>query len=385
MRSKSLFIFISLITSTQLLAQDFNVGHMTMQFYDNDRNREVTTEIYYPSDLMGDNVSIASGNFPVLSFGHGFLMEWESYQTYWQQLVPLGYVLCFPTTEMSFSPSHQDFGIDLKFIIESMQRENDDSTSLFFNSISDKSAVMGHSMGGGASCLAAQNTQTITTLINFAAAETSPSALSAAVEISIPTLVFSGDDDCVTPAATNQVPLYDNLASNCKALISIINGGHCYFADDNFTCSLGETFCNPALDITREEQLSITLDYLKLWLDYTLYDNENALQQFKDSLDSSTSINYSETCNTTAIEAIHADIEIEIFPNPIADKLNLIITEENLGAQLLIYNLVGELIHRDQIYDKKNAINISNIPTGTYYLIISKGTNRYYKLFVKVD
>ena len=34
-------------------------------------------------------------------------------------LVPEGYILCFPTTEMGFSPNHQFFADDLKFISSS--------------------------------------------------------------------------------------------------------------------------------------------------------------------------------------------------------------------------------------------------------------------------
>jgi len=54
-------------------------------------------------------------------------------------------------------------------------------------------------------------------MITFAATETSPSAISAARNINIPSLVFSADEDCVTPPATNQLPVYDSLTSNCKS------------------------------------------------------------------------------------------------------------------------------------------------------------------------
>jgi len=384
MSNSKAFLTISvLLLAIRLSGQNFAVGHSSVIFNDSARNRAVPVEIYYPSDTAGDDVSIATGDFPSISFGHGFLMSWESYESYWKELVPLGYVLCFPTTEMSFSPSHQDFGLDLKFIIEQMQRESGDSASLFFNSISDKSAVMGHSMGGGASFLAAENSQKITALVNFAAAETNPSAIAAATKVAMPSLLFSGDDDCVTPAETNQNPLYDNLESKCKTLVSIINGGHCFFADENGTCSLGEAFCNPALDIVREEQLSITFEYLKPWLDFTLNDNQDAYLFFLDSLETSTRVNYFEACTTTKTEDFTSKKDIQVFPNPVAENLNVIVPQAAIESELLVYSLLGELVYKEQIFGKELNVNTTDFPTGLYLLSVMTSSNRYSKFFVK--
>mgnify|MGYP001050815746 FL=1 len=85
-----------------------------------------------------------------------------------------------------------------------MQNETQDSTSLFFNSLAPKTGLIGHSMVGGASFLAAENNSNIHALINFAAAETTPSAISAARGITVPSLIFSGDDDCVAPPINHQ-------------------------------------------------------------------------------------------------------------------------------------------------------------------------------------
>ena len=129
-----------------------------------------------------------------------------------------------------------------------MQIETQDSNSLFFNSLATETALLGHSMGGGASFLAAENNSNINTLINFAAAETNPSAISVSVNVYVPTLIFSGDDDCVTPPVQNQDLMYDSLSSNCKTHISIIDGGHCYFANEDILCSLGESSCPRLID-----------------------------------------------------------------------------------------------------------------------------------------
>ena len=177
-----------------------------------------------------------------------------------------------------------------------IELENENS-SIFFNSVIPKSAIMGHSMGGGASFLSStDNSSSIITLINFAAAETSPSAISAALDVNIPTLIFAGEEDCVTPPMSNQMPMYDATNGSCKTFININNGGHCYFANENFACDFGESSCSSGLNITREEQQNVTFDFLNLWLDFTLYNDEYAFAEFNDSLETSVRINYQKSC-----------------------------------------------------------------------------------------
>lgn len=386
MKLKSFLILIGLlIFSANISAQSFDVGHTSITFYDSSRNRNIETEIYYPADNPGENVPIASGNFPVIVFGHGFLMSWESYENFWTELVPNGYVICFPTTEMTFTPSHENFGLDLKFAATQMQNENNDNSSLFFNSLAPKTGLLGHSMGGGASFLAAENNSIISTLVTFAAAETNPSAISASQNITVPTLIYSGDDDCVTPPDENQTLMYNELASNCKTHISIINGGHCYFADDNFNCALGESFCNPTLDITREEQQLITFNFLKLWLDYSLYDDLNSFNDFDNLLQSSTQTNFTQFCNVLAVQDISEQKSIEIYPNPVIDKLNLHIPIEHTDGILTIYNLVGQQVYQSLIPNIINQIDISNYPNGPYFISYNKNLIMQYYKIIKID
>lgn len=298
----NLVLMFFLFFSTNSFAQIFNIGHTSTVFYDNARSRDITTEIYYPADITGDNVSISSGNFPVIVFGHGFLISWDAYENFWISLVSEGYILCFATTEMGFTPNHQFFADDLRFISSQMQIESQNISSMFFNSILPKIGIMGHSMGGGASFLAAENNPNITTLINFAAAETSPSAISAASNVTIPTLIFSGEDDCVSPPLISQNIMFDSLNSICKTQINITNGGHCYFANENVLCSFGESSCNQNLSITRNEQQNITNDFLRIWLNFYLKSDQNSFAVFNDSLQASNRISYSQFCNSSSID-----------------------------------------------------------------------------------
>ena len=371
--------------SSSMFAQSFNIGHTSRVFYDSVRNRNITTEIYYPADNSGENEPVSIGNFPVLVFGHGYLMSWDSYQNFWTEIVPNGYVICFPTTEMGITPDHQQFGLDLKFMATQMQIESQDSISLFFNSLAPETGLIGHSMGGGASFLAAENNSNIHTLINFAAAETSPSAISAASNISVPSLIFSGDDDCVAPPINHQNIMYDSLNSNCKTQIKIINGGHCYFADESTICSFGESFCNGSLNITRPEQQAVTNDFLNLWLDYSLKGNQNALIVFNDSLQTSNRVNYLQNCNTLGLRFFDITIGIDIFPNPVIDKLNLVIPNEYINGILTINNLVGQQVYKKLILSTNTQINVSAYANGSYFISYIKDSIIQYNKIIKTD
>jgi dienelactone hydrolase len=371
--------------SSSIFAQSFNIGHTSAVFYDSVRNRNITTEIYYPADNPGENKPVSFGDFPVLVFGHGFLMGWDSYQNFWTEIVPNGYVICFPTTEMGIAPDHQQFGLDLKFMATQMQIESQDSTSLFFNSLAPETGLIGHSMGGGASFLAAENNSNIHALINFAAAETSPSAISAAGDITVPSLIFSGDDDCVTPPKDHQNIMYDSLNSDCKTQIKIINGGHCYFANENTACSFGESFCNGNLNITRAEQQAATNDFLNLWLDYSLKGNQNAFTVFNDSLQTSNRIKYLQNCKTVGLSFFDVTTELAIFPNPVIEKLNLVIPIECINGILTINNLVGQQVYKSSILTTTTQINVSAYTNGPYFLRYIKDSTIQYNKIIKTD
>ena len=371
---KIYLVIILLCVSSNLFAQSFNIGHKSMDFYDNARNRNITTEIYYPADSNGDDRPISFGNFPIIVFGHGFLISWDSYDNFWNSLVPEGYILCFPTTEMGFTPNHQFFADDLSFIASKMQMESQNSASIFYNSVLPKTGILGHSMGGGASFLAAENNPNINTLVNFAAAETNPSAISAARNIIIPSLIFSGESDCVAPPINNQNIMFDSLNSNCKTQINITNGGHCYFANESVLCSFGESSCNPTLNISREDQQSVTNDFLKIWLNFSLKSNQNSFTIFNDSLQTSNRITYSQFCNNTAILKPNKVDKIIIYPNPTKSFIKIIVNEK---SNVLIYNSEGEIISENYINVGISELNISDFSQGIYYVnvINDKGTS----------
>lgn len=174
---------------------------------------------------------------------------------------------------------------------------------------------MGHSMGGGASFLACQNNTLPTTMVTFAAANTNPSAITAAEDVSIPTLIFSGQNDCVAPPSQHQIPMYNALATIQKMMISINGGGHCYFGDYNFNCSFGEGTCSPSPSITRIQQQQTILDFLNLYFDFILKGRCQSWENMNDSLINSPRITFQKSWIE---EHLNQQIDLKSGWNPVS-------------------------------------------------------------------
>ncbi|PHR42724.1 MAG: hypothetical protein COA32_17120 [Fluviicola sp.] len=306
---KKILFACSLFITLSMLGQNYPIGHTTIVFEDPNRgNREIETEIYYPATAAGDDTPGAIGQFPVIVFGHGFVMAWSAYENLWEEFVSRGYIMAFPRTEgNAFSTDHQEFGWDLQFLVTAIQDEGDDPVSVLHELVSSETALMGHSMGGGASFLAADSLVTngntnLKTLIGLAPAESSTngvSSIASATQITLPSLILSGVQDGVTPPVDHHIPMYDNLASDCKTIIHVIGGAHCYFANPNTACDFGESTSSSGISITRQEQHEVTFDFVNLWLDYTLKSDCNDFSTFSDSLSNSPRINYDQVCNVS--------------------------------------------------------------------------------------
>lgn len=260
----------------------FNIGHRTITYNDPARsNRAIECEIYYPGVSAGDNVDVASGEFPVIVFGHGFTMQPTAYPNWKDEFVPEGYIMVFPGTETGFSPSHEAFGLDLRFIATEMQAAGADNASPFYQHVFDRTAIMGHSMGGGSSYLAASGFAGVDCVIGLAPAETNPSAITAAANVSAPSLILSGASDGVTPPNDHHIPIHNGVGSNCKYFVSIANGSHCRFASNPGFCTLGEIIPGtlPAAD-----QQAVSYAVCRPWFEYFLKDECDSWDDFETAL-----------------------------------------------------------------------------------------------------
>lgn len=359
-----------------------NIGQTSITLSDPARgNRQVTAEVYYPALSAGQNAPIQAGVYPLIVYGHGFVMVWSAYQNIWTDLVPQGYIVAFPTTESGFSPVHADFGADLAFLVTAIQAGGAAPRVPAAN-IATTSAIMGHSMGGGSSFLGAAGNNNITTMVTFAAANTTPSAIAAAPQVTIPTLLFSGGNDCVTPPAQHQDLMYNASASTYKTQISITGGGHCFFANNNLNCSFGESTCTPTPSITRSQQQSTASLFLSAWLARFLKNDCNQGERFQDSLQAHSGITFRQSrsiaCATNVVETEIQPAHPWVYPNPFKSTLSVV--RAPAGSVYTLWALHGQKIGSGhELLDQ----DFSYLSPGCYILHIQTPGSGYTQKIIK--
>lgn len=257
----------------------YPVGEVARTWQDPDRgNRSVGVLIRYPRQAGAiDAPPVAGCDFPVLAVGHGFTIPADRYRFLVDGLVPGGVIVVLPTTEAGLTPNHAAFGADLAFATRALRAD-----PVFAGVAGTVRGVIGHSMGGGASVLAAASDPDIAMLVGLAPAETTPSAAAAAMNVRSPTLVLTGSRDCVTPFAAHAGPILSALASVSVRHVDLAGGSHCQFSDGHFTCAIGEAGCGGNATISASVQQQRTIEEIQRLLDEVL---EAAGREFKDGFE----------------------------------------------------------------------------------------------------
>ena len=373
---KYIFTFIQSFIAASVVAQ-FQIGHLPAGFTDPSRNnRYITCEIYYPATTAGDFAPLAGGQFPFVVFGHGFVMDYTAYANITEALISEGYILIYVETEGGFAPVHSDFGLDLAFVADHFYDESANAASLFYASIQDRCAIMGHSMGGGATWLAATTSASVDCIAGLAPAETNPSAIAVASSVNVPALVFSGSSDAVTAPATNHVPIFEGTSSACKYFVNIIEGSHCGYADSGSLCDFGELGFS---GLSREEQQAITHELLLAYVDFYLKDLPagNAVLQSYDSTQSNVEM-LIECLSSVAQSDSQAML---VFPNPCTESLFLE-GDANGSMNYCVMDLTGRVVVSGVLMfsNRRAEVDTQTLPTGVYTLRIEDlHTGRFLK------
>ena len=303
-------------------------------------------------------------------------MVWSAYSPVWNAIVPNGYIMVFPTTETGFSPSHTNFAKDMAYLVGAMKLEGLNTASTFFGSVANTSAVLGHSMGGGSAFLAIQYDTSITALATFAAADTTPSSISAATGILIPSIVIAGASDCIATPTIHQLPMYNSLSSLCKTFISINGGSHCQFANTNINCNFGEATCSPQPTITPIAQQTTSFNLLLPWLNYYLKNNYSEGTQFQNLIATSLGITSQQNCSLLAVKITEftTPFEIKIFPNPFDISTTLQTNISLSNATLSVYNVYGQLVSEQyKINGNVAVLHRKSLANGIYFFRLSEG------------
>jgi dienelactone hydrolase len=256
-------LFISLFNFSFIIlncfAQHNNKGPYEAGWTNTTLNREgrsFSTRIYYPSFVEGSEAQIDTihGPYQVIAFGHGFFMQNSYYISNFKHLASYGFIVIAPQFPDN---DHLQLAYDLIFCVDYIKSQDSVATSRFYNFIDlTKAGFSGHSMGGGASLLAAANDSTITVIAPLAAAETNPSAINVMDQIKGVVYLISAQNDGITPPPQHQIPMYSN-ANPVKALPLIKGANHTRFMDTRIW-----DWTDPNGYLTAAQQLLLTRKYL---------------------------------------------------------------------------------------------------------------------------
>lgn len=384
---KKILFVAGLLISTIAFSQNFKIGHRQMLWVDSLRsNRQVLTELYYPADTKGEDVPVAGGKFKfaTIVFGHGYQLTYSDYLWFKDSLVPKGYFVAFPRTEEELFPDHTSFAKDLAFITQKMNSGNANPLLFFYKRLNGKYAVSGHSMGGGCSLLSVQYSNLITTVCPFAAAETNPSAIASCPSIKIPSVLFAGKQDCVTPPSSNQIPMYNALGSACKTYIEIKSAKHCHWANNSVLCTLGEFTCG-GFSTTAKPTLKTTMSLMTPWLNALLYNKQSEFVRFNSLLQTNTSITYQQLCSTNfaSVKPMQGGMKkINITPSPVrvGSIINIHFPNKNGDSFTVnISNQMGNSVYKKQFVNFRDSIihlETNNFTKGYYFVNIISGDEK---------
>jgi hypothetical protein len=206
----------------------------------------------------------------------------------------------------------------------------------------------------------------------LSAAETNPSAVTAATSLTIPALVVAGANDCVTPPGTNQLLMYEALNSACKTYVSILGGSHCQMANSNFFCNFGESTCTPQPAITTSEQHVVINDYLVKWLLAELKSDCVSGAAMDVLIENDSRITFQKTCLQcpNLSESSSALVEsVKIYPIPFRENLNIECLNDGL-FEFILFDVSGKKLF-SKSFSKKETIRTSEWASGVYsYKII---------------
>jgi len=296
MFSRRIKAFLPAIVLCCLTASaQYTVGHASMETRDEARgNRKVKFEAYYPlatHPVGGIPNELTDRKFPVICFAHGYQHPGDQYGNLVGILVPAGYIMLSLTTFEGPLPSHRGYADEVRFMASYVAELGNDPSSPLYGIADTLCCLMGHSMGGGASFIAAAGSIDADAIVTLTPYEIRPSAIASATRVRVPTLIFSGTADCITPPEKNHLPMYEKSAAEDKTYISIINGSHCGMGALR-KCFTAERLAGCKGGLGTEEQTAILSRYIIPWLDFFLKGEKEKGAVFNRTLASDTAVTW---------------------------------------------------------------------------------------------
>lgn len=404
-----ILLFLATFIMQLASAQPFAVGHLSLNVYDAARSggsaitgapswgstgRAIGTEIYYPATTAGNNTTAANGQFPVVVLGHGFVMTYDSYNTIYEELAKQGFIVALPTTEGGFSPAHAEFGADMSFLAQQLPNLNSNNiVALLQGHVSPKAAIGGHSMGAGCSMVGAQNNSTIYALFNMATATSNTngvSSLAGAPSIVAPTLILSGERDCVADTSV-QVQHYTACGASLKYLAILKDLTHCDFGNgSSVTCTLGQSTSGCGNTLPNAQANSAVLYYLLPFLQRTLKNDCAAADTFMNRIASNNTYTLRTrqqgnlACFPNSVSSVNENA-FTVYPNPSTGIWNLTLKQAASKMNWKVSDSRGRTIVASTSENNTIQVDGKSWSKGLYIIQANDGKNVYHTTLIKSE
>ena len=207
--------------------------------------------IYFPANKGED--------FPGIAISPGFVESQENMSWWGNHLASHGYaVLTLDTNELRDDPSLRADA--LMAAIEVLRNEGERMGGTLRGKIfNDRMAIMGHSMGGGGTLIAASgHSAELKAAIPFTPWQ--PDGDFSA--ISIPTLIIAGENDRIAPAADPALPHCESLSEDIPKMYFEIKEGNHFIANTD----TGDGRLAPNIDV-HDLVGGMAVAWLKLFVD----------------------------------------------------------------------------------------------------------------------
>ncbi|NLP06232.1 hypothetical protein GX411_09820 [Candidatus Fermentibacteria bacterium] len=189
--------------------------------------------VYFPWEA--GSVPPAAGQCPVVAFGHGWNLSIDHYYSYCRHFASWGYVVVLPTiSNPLFNPEHDRRANCLVMSARYASSLGGQSGHVLENRIDrDNWSLVGHSMGGSLSILAADLFgpglgDTLRAAVSYSGPQSDPECSGAGVLV--PKLILEGTEDGIVPWEDVQSQVWADMPA--PGAFAVIDGAsHCYFMD----------------------------------------------------------------------------------------------------------------------------------------------------------
>ena len=92
-----------------------------------------------------------------------------------------------------------------------------------------------------------------------------------------------------------------------------------------------------------------------------------------------------EICTT--ISSPDENYSIEIFPNPNNGTLTLNVDARivNAGSELIVYDVLGKEVLREKIFSENESLDLTNLVSGIYQIIVKSATSSITRKIIKQE